>query len=215
MPTVQQISNQVNRKFIGLERQLKRILLAFYNKYIRGSQAPIELLRQKYELQLRQIVAKAVSESWLYSLEILKLETGIDTPMTEKDLQGMLRVAERMTNEFWETAGKNLRRETEFQFDPKTHKLEEKQEFVTGAAMLGIGSFILYLAFNEGMKSKADELNQIILLRFTTRRDERVDPSFCKPEDGKVYGITTNLTPPLHRHCRCKLIPIVASAQTE
>lgn len=196
-----------------LERQIKRLLLAFYNKYIRGSQAPIELLRQKYELPLNKIIANAVKDAWLYSLDILKLKTGIETPMTEKDLQGMLRVAQRMTNEFWETAGKNLRRETEFQFDPKTHKLEEKQEFVTGAAMLGIGSFMLYLAFNEGMKSKADELNQIILLRFTTRQDANVDPALCKPEDGKIYGITTNLFPPLHRHCRCKLIPIIA--QTE
>ena len=213
MPTVQQISNQVNRKFIGLERQLKRILLAFYNKYIRGRQAPIELLKQKYELPLNKIVANAVKDGWLYSLDIIKLKTGIDTPMTEKDLRGMIRVATRMTNEFWETAGKNLRRETEFQFDPKTHKLEEKQEFVTGAAMLGIGSFMLYLAFNEGMKSKSEELNQIILLRFTTRRDERVDPSFCKPEDGKIYGITTNLFPPLHRHCRCKLIPLLAETE--
>jgi hypothetical protein len=210
MPTVQQISNQVNRKFIVLERQLKRILLAFYNKYIRGSQAPIELLKQKYGLQLNKIVANAVKDAWLYSHDILKLKLDIsDIPMTEKDLQGMLRVAQRMTNEFWITAGKNLRRETEFQFNSKTHKLEEKQEFVTGAAMLGIGSFILYLAFNEGMKSKSDELNQIILLRFTTRRDERVDPSLCKPEEGKIYGITTNLFPPLHRHCRCKLIPVL------
>jgi len=213
MPTVQQISNQVNRKFIGLERQLKRILLAFYNKYIRGSQAPIELLRQKYELPLNKIVANAVKDGWLYSLDIIKLKTGLDTPMTEKDLQGMLRVARRMTNEFWETAGKNLRRETEFKFDPKTHKLEEKQEFVTGAAMLGIGSFMLYLAFNEGMKSKSDELDIPILLRYTTRRDANVDPALCKPEDGKYYGITTNLFPPLHRHCRCKLIPVVV--QTE
>src|SRR6186713_1635397 len=213
MPTVQQISNQVNRKFIVLERQIKRLLLAFYNKYIRGSQAPIELLKQKYELPLNKIVANAVKDGWLYSLDIIKLKTGIDTPMTEKDLRGMLRVAERMVDEFWETAGKNLRRETEFQFDPKTHKLEEKQEFVTGAAMLGIGSFMLYLAFNEGMKSKSEELNQIILLRFTTRRDERVDPSFCKPEDGKIYGITTNLFPPLHRHCRCKLIPLLAETE--
>lgn len=213
MPTVQQISNQVNRKFIVLERQIKRLLLAFYNKYIRGSQAPIELLKQKYELPLNKIVSNAVKDGWLYSLDIIKLKTGLDTPMTEKDLRGMIRVATRMTNEFWETAGKNLRRETEFQFDPKTHKLEEKQEFVTGAAMLGIGSFMLYLAFNEGMKSKSEELNQIILLRFTTRRDERVDPSFCKPEDGKIYGITTNLFPPLHRHCRCKLIPLLAETE--
>ena len=213
MPTVQQVSNQINRKFIVLERQIKRLLLAFYNKYIRGSQAPIELLKQKYELPLNKIVSNAVKDGWLYSLDIIKLKTGLDTPMTEKDLRGMIRVATRMTNEFWETAGKNLRRETEFQFDPKTHKLEEKQEFVTGAAMLGIGSFMLYLAFNEGMKSKSEELNQIILLRFTTRRDERVDPSFCKPEDGKIYGITTNLFPPLHRHCRCKLIPLLAETE--
>ena len=213
MPTVQQISNQVNRKFIVLERQIKRLLLAFYNKYIRGSQAPIGLLRQKYELPLNKIVANAVKDGWLYSLDIIKLKTGLDTPMTEKDLQGMIRIATRMTNEFWETAGKNLRRETEFQFDPKTHKLEEKQEFVTGAAMLGIGSFMLYLAFNEGMKSKSEELNQPIVLRFTTRRDERVDPALCEPEDGKIWGITTNLTPPLHRHCRCKLIPLLAETE--
>src|SRR6187551_2832426 len=102
MPTVQQVSNQVNRKFIVLERQIKRLLLAFYNKYIRGSQAPIELLRQKYGLALNGIVAEAVKNGWLYSLEILKLKTGLDTPMTEKDLQGMITVAERMTNEFWE-----------------------------------------------------------------------------------------------------------------
>ena len=112
MPTVQQVSNQINRKFIVLERQIKRLLLAFYNKYIRGSQAPIELLKQKYELPLNKIVSNAVKDGWLYSLDIIKLKTGLDTPMTEKDLRGMIRVATRMTNEFWETAGKNLRRET-------------------------------------------------------------------------------------------------------
>jgi len=213
MPTVQQISNQVNRKFIVLERQIKRLLLAFYNKYIRGSKAPIELLKQKYGLALNGIVAEAVKNGWLYSLDILKLKIGLNTPMTEKDLRGMIRLAEKMSDEFWVTAGKNLRRETEFEFDPKTHKLEEKQEFVTSAAMDGISSFMIYLAFNEGMKSKADELDALILLRYTTRKDANVDPALCEPEDGKYYGITTDSFPPLHRHCRCKLIPVVAQSE--
>ena len=209
MPTVQQISNQVSRTLGRLERVLKQLLLAFYNKYIKGSKAPIELIKQKHGLELRKKIAQYVNYGWQYSLDIMAKKTNLQVSMTEKDLNGMLRVAQRMEKEFWETARKNLQRESEYQVTPEG-KLEEKPEFQTSAAMFGIGSFMLYLAFNSGILSKSQELNEPVILRFTTKRDINVDPALCKPEDGKIFGVNTNAMPPLHRHCRCKLIPIVA-----
>lgn len=209
MPTVQQISNQVSRTLGTLERKLKQLLLAFYNKYIKGSKAPIELIKQKHSIKLAKIIADYVNNAWLYSLDIMAKKTNLQVSITERDLQGMIRVSLRMENEFWETARKNLQRESEYQVTPEG-KLEEKPEYKLSAAMLGVGSFMLYLAFNEGILSKSQELNEPILLRYTTKRDINVDPNLCKPEDGKIFGVNTNAMPPLHRHCRCKLIPILA-----
>lgn len=208
MPTVQQISNQVSRTLGILERKLKQLLLAFYNKYIKGSQAPIELLKQKHGNQLRRIIAQYVNSAWSYSLDIMAKKTNLQVSMTERDLQGMIRVATRMENEFWETARKNLQRESEYKVT-KEGKLEEKPEFQTSAAMFGISSFMLYLAFNQGILNKSQELDEPVILRFTTKQDINVDPALCKPEDGKWFGVNTNAMPPLHRHCRCKLIPIL------
>ena len=205
---MQSLSNQVSRTLGTLERKLKQLLLAFYNKYIKGSQAPIELIKQKHGQELRQIVAQYVNNAWILSRDIMSKQTNTQLSMTEKDLQGMIRVSLRMENEFWETARKNLQRESEYQVT-KSGKLEEKPEFQTSAAMFGIGSFMLYLAFNEGILSKSQELNEPTILRFTTKRDINVDPALCKPEDGKIFGVNTNAMPPLHRHCRCKLIPII------
>ena len=46
---------------------------------------------------------------------------------------------------------------------------------------------------------------------FLTQEDAAVDPEICEPLNRTIYEVTdpTLPEPPLHRHCRCRLIPIV------
>lgn len=44
---------------------------------------------------------------------------------------------------------------------------------------------------------------------FLTQEDERVDAEICEPLNRTVYDMFDPdiPTPPLHRHCRCLLVP--------
>ena len=46
---------------------------------------------------------------------------------------------------------------------------------------------------------------------FLTQEDDRVDPEICAPLNRTEYDMSDPdiPTPPLHRHCRCILVPIV------
>ena len=203
MPTINQTSNKISRRLGPLERSLKPKLLAFYNKYIRGSNAPIQLLRQRYGRQIEKIIRDNVQTAWLFANEIVSERTNKPN-IFDNDAQGIDQVTQQMVNQFWTTAGKNLEREQLSVI--QNGRLVEAVEFDTSAAMLGVSSFILYLAFNESMQSK----NGIKLLWRV--RDDCIDNVICLPLNGQIFEVGLAPTPVVdtHRHCHCRLIPILA-----
>jgi len=46
---------------------------------------------------------------------------------------------------------------------------------------------------------------------FLTQEDAQVDPEICEPLNRTIYDMNDLdiPTPPLHRHCRCRLIPLL------
>ena len=52
---------------------------------------------------------------------------------------------------------------------------------------------------------------------FLTQEDANVDPEICEPENRQIYDVNDPLlpVPPLHRHCRCRLIPIVENTTND
>ena len=52
---------------------------------------------------------------------------------------------------------------------------------------------------------------------FLTQEDALVDAEICEPLNRTVYdSFDPDIpTPPLHRHCRCRLIPIIEGQETE
>jgi len=57
------------------------------------------------------------------------------------------------------------------------------------------------------------EIIKIIKARFIflTQEDAKVDPEICEPLNRTVYDSDDPdiPSPPLHRHCRCRLIPLM------
>ena len=192
-----------------LERLKKAVTIkieAYYKKNIKGSQQPIDFIRQN-DKQIQQIVRDAVQESWLFSHIIISDVTGDKINLTVQDVQGIEITTNEMVNMYWTTAGKNLTRETEFKVDEQGQLLELPL-FALHAAMLGIASYMVYFGYNEGVQSKAGELGGI-RLKLLTRNDPQVDPVICRPLHGTIYNFNQAPTLPLHRHCRCILVPVI------
>ena len=208
MPTVNQSSNKVSRQFGPQERKLKQELEKFYRKRIKNSNAPIQVIRQKYNEEIEQIVRNHVQSSWVFAHEIMKDRTGANVWLTTTDIEGIEETTKTMTDQFWITSAKNIEQEQKLVIN--NGKLEEAEPFDLGAAMTGLSLLMLYLSFNHSMLSKAVELDVKLKLRFTTR-ENCIDTKICLPLNGQVFDIGTFMpTPPLHRRCRCRLIPILA-----
>ena len=66
---------------------------------------------------------------------------------------------------------------------------------------------------DEFEQARLLESTTIISVRFLflTKEDADVDPIICAPLNRTVYDMNDPDIPelPLHRHCRCKLIPLV------
>ena len=192
-----------------LERLKKAVTIkieAYYKKNIKGSQQPIDFIRQN-DKQIQQIVRDAVQESWLFSHIIISDVTGDKINISVQDVQGIEGTTNELVNMYWTTAGKNLTRETEFKVDEHGQLLEQPL-FALHAAMLGIASYMVYFGYNEGVQSKTSELGGM-RLRLLTRNDPQVDPVICRPLHGIIYNFNQAPSVPLHRHCRCILVPVV------
>ena len=195
---IQELERLKNAIIIKLER--------YYKKNIKGSGFPVDVIRQD-DKEVRQIIRETVQESWLYASGIIGTASGQTVNITTADIQGIEATTNEMTDMFWTTADKNLRRETEFKVDENS-QLQSLEPFTLHAAMVGLGGWFVYFAYNESIENKSNEVGGI-KLRFVTRNDPRVDPIQCKPLHGKIYNVGEAPHPPLHRHCRCVLIPVV------
>lgn len=152
------------------------------------------------------------------------------------DITNIQAITNDMANQFWTTTAKLVQRENEFVV--KADELVPKPSFDAKAAMIGLAALFTFSAFNNAVKSKlpivvpphqplpleihrADETLTVDInfeikrlkgrVRFTTQHDARVDPQLCAPLDGNEYDADDPdlPVPPLHRFCRCHLIPIV------
>ena len=200
------IRNRVVRELTTLENSLKRKLLAFYNKYIKGSLVPIEQLKLRHNTILGKMIQDAVKEAYGKGQDLASVTIKeFDINQVIKDATEITTITTLMVNSFWRTAQKLLLRETEFKLTEE-QQLEEKPMFDKNAAMVATASLVVFDTLNRSVMENSNGE-----VEFTTAHDSNVDPSLCAPKDGERYpanDVPLDSQPPLHRHCRCVLVPI-------
>jgi len=225
------ITNKLDR----LERSLKRKLISFYNQKIKGSVIPVDILKQKHNQQIRDIIRKTVEESYLIGTDtvgnqVLAKDQDFQLFISATDLSNIQGLTDRLSNDFWNTAQRLQDRE--FTVTPEG---EKKKPFDATAALTGIAAAVAFSAFNNAIKSKSTQLSQPITtlptsdeslnldigfeirpvgrIRFVTKQDSKVDPDICAPLHGTTWFVDdpSIVTPPFdtHRFCRCTLESII------
>src|SRR6185503_16485761 len=192
------ITNKLDR----LERSLKRKLITFYNSKIKGSVIPVDILKQKHNQQIRDIIRKTVEESYLIGTDtvgnqVLTRDQDFQLFISATDLNNIQGLTDRLSNDFWNTAQRLQDRE--FTVTPEG---EKKKPFDAIAALTGIAAAVAFSAFNNAIKSKSTqitatpppviptedqslnldigfEIRQIGRVRFVTKQDSKVDPDIC------------------------------------
>lgn len=235
-----QTSDTITRRLTKIERALKVKLFRFYKQNILGSNSTIEELRQKYEQQVKNLIRKTIQDSYFVGTDIVTQAISEKDPsfigfISITDINNIQDLTEKQNEQFWKTSGRLHLRETEFIL--KNNELEKKDMFDIEAAMIGTTAFMAYLAYNIAIESKMKStlLNPVSITVngqqisnlpffnvsgglegkyiFLTKGDDRVDPIMCKPLSRKVFDLSETIIPmpPLHKHCRCRLIPLVNS----
>lgn len=230
-------SKQVSRKLAAIEKALKIKLTKFYNQNIKNSKEPIAVLRQRYERQVKIEIKKAVVAAYSEGISTLEEEISTKIPnfplfLSNNDVTNIDSLTESYNTQFWETSGRLHDRE----IAPPT-KTDESGEifpleaFDVAAALIGVSALFAWGAFNESVISKSQEVtNDLIMtpipisgttttinipistkLMFMTAEDIKVDKKICFPLHGLEFDAFDPKIPipPLHRHCRCRLIPTV------
>lgn len=235
MPNNRVITNKLDR----LERSLKKKLLTFYNSKVKGSVIPIDILKQKYSQQVRDIIRKTAEESYLIGTDtvgnqVLNTDKEFQLFISATDLNNIQGLTERLSNDFWNTAQRLQDREAAV-----TPEGKSKPPYDRIAAMTAIAAGLVFSAFNNAIKSKSTQitttvpvkgifdptLDQSISLdigfevrpvgkvRFVTKQDSKVDPDICAPLHGTIWFVDdpSIVTPPddTHPYCRCTLEPVI------
>jgi hypothetical protein len=219
-----------------LEGSVTRKLNAFYKSKIKPNATlfPIETLRQRYDAEVRVIIRKAVQDSYLEGTDLVGQQIQEKAPdftlfVSVTDVNNIQAITNDMSNQFWTTTGKLVQRENEFALTEGA--LIPKPSFDAKAAMIGLAALFTFGAFNKAVKSKLPiavsepqpRLTDLELdfgfeikridgkVMFMTQEDSKVDPEICFPLNRTVYeaGDPDTPDPPLHRFCRCHLVPFV------
>jgi hypothetical protein len=226
------ITNKLDR----LERSLKRKLLSFYNQKIKGNLIPVDILKQKHNQQVRDIIRKTAEESYLIGTDtvgnqVLAKDQEFQLFISATDLTNIQGLTDRLSNDFWNTAQRLQDRE--FTVTPEG---EKKKPFDATAALTGIAAAVAFSAFNNAIKSKSTqitatpppviptteqslnldigfEIRPVGKVRFVTKQDGKVDQDICAPLHGTEWFVDSPdiVTPPddTHRFCRCTLEPVI------
>ena len=224
------ITNKLDR----LERQLKKKLLTFYNAFIAGSLIPVDILKQKYDQKVKDIIRNTVQESYLIGTDRvasaeLANEKDFQLFISATDLTNIQSLTDRLSNDFWTTAQRLQDREATI----------DKPNLDAKAALTGIAAAVAFSAFNNAIKSKATqistqpqpnvtndtftneslnldigfEIRPVGRVMFVTKRDGKVDKDICEPLDGTTWFVDSPdlITPPqdTHPNCRCTLEPVL------
>jgi len=97
------------------------------------------------------------------------------------------------------------------------------QNVIAASSQLGLtGAFSFSSLFSKLATTISDVFGSLLGLErieelkaqeiFLTKEDEKVDPVICEPFNRQVFEVNDpeKPNPPLHRHCRCVLIPEVS-----
>jgi len=226
----------VTNKLDRLERSLKRKLLSFYNSVIAGSLIPVDILKQKYDQKVKDIIRSTAQESYLIGTDrvasaVLANDKEFQLFITTLDLNNITTLTDRLANDFWNTAQRLQDRENTI----------DKPNLDTKAALTGIAAAITFSAFNNAIKSKSTQITQgsieniranndqfiadnlsldinfeirpVGRVMFVTKRDGKVDKDICQPLDGITWFVDdpSLIEPPemTHPNCRCTLEPVL------
>ena len=236
---IRKTNRQITQELNKIENSLNKKLNAFYNSNIKGSILPTDSLRQKYEQKVKSMIRKTVQESYLYGTKIVtKQISDINTEFVDfisvTDIQNIQQLTDKVNNQFWKTADRLHRRETEFILLPDKG-LELKNQFDTKAAIIGFAAFASFLPFNNAVVSKMQsvtldigfDIQQIGELpsqgkvMYLTSEDAKVcDPftnhnSPCEPYNRMIFDVKDPEIPEVPRHafCRCTLLPLIDSSE--
>lgn len=207
MPNQRSLNRKISQELDKLQRQITAKLERYYKQNIRGSQLPVDFIRQN-DKQIKGIIRDTIQSSWLFAHGIITDVTLDRVDLTTNDITGMESTTNDMENYFWQLSHTLLTRETAFKVE--NQELVELTPFDIHAAFVGIGAFIAYYGFNYAMSIKSTELGTF-KLKYIVRED-CVDTKICIPLNGRIFGPNDiPIIPPndTHRHCHCKLIPVL------
>ncbi len=206
MPSQLSQSRKITQELDRLQREITTKLERYYKQNIKGKQTPVDFLRQN-DKQIKGIIRDTVQSSWLFAHGIISDTIADRVDLTTRDIEGIELTTNNMGNYFWALSHDLLIRETALKRN-ENNQLEELTPFDIHAAFIGLGGWIAYFAYNYSMESKANELGGI-KLKFITR-ENCIDTKVCLPLNGKIFeiGEAGVYQPPLHKHCKCRLIPI-------
>jgi hypothetical protein len=216
---IRKTNNSISKKLQRLENALKSKLNAFYNSNIKGNIAPIETIRQQFESKIKTIIRAAVQQSYLSGTDLVtnqvtNIDDNFEVFISQRDIQNISSLTDKLNDQFWKTATRLHRRESEFLLLPN-QDLQLKNQFDTAAAIIGVSAYTVFTAFNEATVNKLQDISSLGIVEgsvmFLTEEDARVDPEICEPLNRTVYEANDPDIPfpPLHNFCRCRLVPIV------
>jgi hypothetical protein len=232
MPSIPATSRAISNRLNKLENALKRKLIAFYNKNIKGkTTTPIEVLRAQYDTQVRNLIRKTAEDSYLQGTgligEILQEKNpDFDIFISGTDLNNIQTLTNNLANQFWISTARLHTRESDINIENGI--IVPLPKYSETAAMTALAAAVAFNAFNQAIKSKTPIATEVASIdfevgftiqpltsrvRFTTQHDAKVDREICEPLDGQEWDANDPniVVPPedTHPYCRCHLIPII------
>ena len=197
------ISRKITQELDRLQKQITIKLERYYKQHLKGNQLPVEFLRQN-DKEIKGIIRDSVQESWLFAHGIIKDTIADRVDLTTNDITGIESLTNNFQEQFWQLSHKLQTRETEFKVEGG--ELEKLDEFNVHAAFVALGGWFVYLAYNQSINSKSQELGSL-RLKFVTR-ENCIDTQICLPLNGQIFDVGSAPQIPLHKHCKCRLIPV-------
>lgn len=160
MPSISNFNKKITSKGNTLEASLTKKLRVFFNKNIKPFAGiyPPEVLRHAHEEAVRNIIRKAVQDSYLFGTSIVGEQMTAQDPDFElfisgQDINNIQGLTDRLNEDFWQTSNRLMGRESEFVQLPEG-KVKKKPELDVNAAITGITTSIIYASMNLAVKSK-------------------------------------------------------------
>lgn len=156
----------------------------------------------------------------MIAINTIAAKTDAPISLSMTDHLNMERLVDGTSERFWNTAVRLMQRQIEFN---TINKIAAVNLFDAIAAFIGQAVQAVFTAFNTAVTSKLSEVRNLIgdepdistipvtgRVRFMTAGDVKVDPVFCQPLEDQEFDVDDPdiPQPPLHLHCRCRLVPV-------